>query len=294
MRLLWIILCFLLFSCANRPRERIVIRGSDTEVNLVLQMAEIFMDRDPEVSIAVTGGGSGTGLAALINRKTDIANSSRDFSSYELRLAKEREIEVLDFIFARDALCFIVNKELELDSLSIEKISAIYKGQLKNWEEAGAQNLPISLYGRQSNSGTFIYIRDSILRGDYSLGMKQMNGNAQIIEGVRNDPAGIGYVGIGYVVKEDGEVLEGLKILSLKISRNVAAISPNESENILNGSYPVIRPLFQFLDGKPDGKLKDFLLFEISEEGQKMIKYGGYFPIDDRQMKHNLKLLHNE
>lgn len=257
-------------------------------------MAEIFMDRDPEVSIAVTGGGSGTGLAALINRKTDIANSSRDFSSYELRLAKEREIEVLDFIFARDALCFIVNKELELDSLSIEKISAIYKGQLKNWEEAGAQNLPISLYGRQSNSGTFIYIRDSILRGDYSLGMKQMNGNAQIIEGVRNDPAGIGYVGIGYVVKEDGEVLEGLKILSLKISRNVAAISPNESENILNGSYPVIRPLFQFLDGKPDGKLKDFLLFEISEEGQKMIKYGGYFPIDDRQMKHNLKLLHNE
>lgn len=285
------IVLLLLLSCGSRNVETVVIRGSDTEVNLVLQLAENFMDADPNVSIAVTGGGSGTGIAALINKKTDIANSSRAFKASEIKLAEERNVEVLPIIFAVDALCFIVHSNLDIDSLSIQQIRDIYTGKTENWSELGGKNLEVSLYGRQGNSGTFSFIQEHILKANYSQKMKQMNGTSQIIEGIKNDPAGIGYAGIGYIVDKNNKLMDGVKVLSVKKTASKPAISPLKSENITNGNYPIVRPLYQYIDGKPAGKLKEFIQYELSAEGQKIISENGYFPITNQQKRHNEKIL---
>lgn len=281
-------------SCGRRDVESIVIRGSDTEVNLVLRMAETYMDDDPDISIAVTGGGSGTGIASLINKRTDIANASRAFTEEELRLASERGVDVRPIIFAVDALCFIVNENLPVEGLTLQQVREIYTGKTANWKDLGGNDAAISLYGRQGNSGTFLYIQKNILKDDYSLKMKQMNGNSQIIEGVRNDQAGIGYVGIGYVVNEKGELMKGIKVLSIQAAGQDAAVSPVNRENISNGSYKVVRPLYQYIDGKPEGKLLDFLQYELGSEGEKMILENGYFPISNEVKKQNGIQLSNE
>ncbi len=280
-----------LLSCSFRDVETIVIRGSDTEVNLVLRLAETFMDEDPDISIAVTGGGSGTGIAALINKKTDIANSSREFKPSELELARERGVDVVPIIFAVDALTFVVNDALTVDALTLDEIKAIYTGEITNWSTLGGQDLPISLYGRQANSGTFVYIQKNILQADYSDQMKQMNGTSQIIESIKNDPAGIGYVGIGYIVDKEGKVTEGIKILDIKVQDSAEAVSPLKFSNITDGTYPIVRPLYQYLDGQPTGKLKEFLLYELSDEGQEIISDGGYFPITKAYRQQNEKYL---
>lgn len=281
-------------SCGRRDVESIVIRGSDTEVNLVLRMAETYMDDDPDISIAVTGGGSGTGIASLINKRTDIANASRAFTEEELRLASERGVDVRPIIFAVDALCFIVNENLPVEGLTLQQVREVYTGKTANWKDLGGNDAAISLYGRQGNSGTFLYIQKNILKDDYSLKMKQMNGNSQIIEGVRNDQAGIGYVGIGYVVNEKGELMKGIKVLSIQAAGQDAAVSPVNRENISNGSYKVVRPLYQYIDGKPEGKLLNFLQYELGSEGEKMILENGYFPISNEVKKQNGIQLSNE
>jgi phosphate transport system substrate-binding protein len=290
--MVWI--AILLVSCGRRDVESIVIRGSDTEVNLVLRMAETYMDDDPDISIAVTGGGSGTGIASLINKRTDIANTSRAFTEEELRLASERGVDVRPIVFAVDALCFIANENLPVEGLTLQQVREVYTGKTANWKDLGGNDAAISLYGRQGNSGTFLYIQKNILKDDYSLKMKQMNGNSQIIEGVRNDQAGIGYVGIGYVVNEKGELMKGIKVLSIQAAGQDAAVSPVYRENISNGSYKVVRPLYQYIDGKPEGKLLDFLQYELGSEGEKMILENGYFPISNEVKKQNSIQLSNE
>ncbi|MCB0629535.1 MAG: phosphate ABC transporter substrate-binding protein [Saprospiraceae bacterium] len=295
MRRLWLSLIPLLFaSCFGREVETLVIRGSDTEVNLVLQLAENYMDTHSGVSIAVTGGGSGTGIAALLNKKTDIANSSRSFKDSELQLAAERKLEVVPIIFALDALSFIVNENLPIEQLSIEQLRGIYTGEISNWSEVGGPDQTISLYGRQSNSGTFTFIQTHILKGNYSPDMKQMNGTAQIIEGIKRDKAGIGYVGIGYIVNSEGQVTEGIKVLCIQGEGQSWAVSPLEPANITNGSYQIVRPLYQYLDGAPEGIRKAFLQYELSPEGQKIISENGYYAINDTYRKKNEKYLESK
>lgn len=290
----WVIVCFFLISCSNRKIESVVVRGSDTEVNLVLQLAETYMNAHDNVSVAVTGGGSGTGIASLLNKKTNIANSSRAFNDYELDLAKERDVDVRPFIFAVDALTFIANKNLNVDALSLDQIKDIYTGKFTNWSAVGGPDMPISLYGRQGNSGTFVFIQENILKGDYSQNMKQMNGTSQIVEGIKNDPAGIGYVGVGYLINSEGNLIDGIKVINLITKAGNPAVSPLVKTNILDGTYPVVRPLYQYLDGKPTGSLRDFLLFETSPEGQKIISDFGYFQITDAHSKINITTLSNE
>jgi phosphate transport system substrate-binding protein len=258
---------------------------------LYVRLAEEFMDNDPDVSIAVTGGGSGTGIAALINKKTDIANSSRELKPSELKLATERGVDVVPIIFAIDALSFVVNESLPIDSLSLLEFRKIFTGVIENWSELGGPDVRISLYGRQSNSGTFTFIQEEILEGDYSPRMKQMNGTAQIIEGIKNDPAAIGYVGIGYIVNKEGEVSQGVKVLKVKEHEYSNAVDPLILSNIRDGTYPIVRPLFQYLDGSPTGKLKAFLEYELSETGQEIISDNGYFPISKKYVEHNKKYL---
>lgn len=291
--LLFLFLLIAISSCKESDRKNIIIRGSDTEVNLVLQLSEEFMNTNENTSIAVTGGGSGTGIAALINKKTSIANSSRLFKKSELKLAKERGVEVTPIAFAIDALTFIVHKDLPIDTLSVAQIREIFTGKQTNWSAFDGPDKKISLYGRQGNSGTFSFIQEQILKANYSMEMKQMNGTSQIIEGIKNDKEGIGYAGIGYVVKKDGSLIDGVKPLSIKGEGQTKAYSPVNFEDISNGNYSITRPLYQYVDGKPKGIIKDFILYELSENGQKMISENGYFPISEKYKKLNDEQLGN-
>ncbi len=288
-----IFIIFLLWSCSFETREveNVFIKGSDTEVNLALALAETYMAADPNISIAVTGGGSGAGIAALINNKTSIANSSRPMKEAEIDLANNRGIKPIASVFAMDALALIVHEDLPVNALSVEQIGAIFRGKIQNWRELGGPDMKISMYGRQSNSGTYVYFRDSILHAEYSQDVKQMNGTAQIVEGIKNDPAGIGYVGVGYVVKKDGSITPNIKVLSVKKDAHNQAFVPTKAENITNGDYPIVRPLFQYTDGRPDGKLRDFMLFCLSDAGQAIVKQTGYYPVSRRYWATNERVL---
>lgn len=255
------------------------IRGSDTEVNLVLEQAETYMSINPNISISVTGGGSGSGIAALINGKTDIANSSREMKEAELDLARQREVEPVAIAFAIDAIVMATNAQNPVDSITLEQLGKIYSGEFTNWSEVGGADMPISLYGRQSNSGTFIYFRDNIIRGEYSPDMKQMNGTAQIVEGIKNDVAGIGYVGIGYVINQAGNKVDDLQVLQIKTTPDSPAVSPLEENVVEDGRYQITRPLYQYTDGIPTGNARAFIQFELSEQGQEIVKRNGYFPL---------------
>lgn len=283
----------LLTACSNAPEgvENIVIKGSDTEVNLALALAENYMAKDAMASIAVTGGGSGAGIAALINGKTDIANSSRPLKQEEYALAAERGVAPTATVFAMDALAIVTNDQLPVDSLTIEQIGAIYRGDIQNWSEVGGTDSKISLYGRQSNSGTFVYFRDSVLLGEYSSDLKQMNGTAQMVEAIRNDPAGIGYVGVGYIVEKDGSTTKDIKVLEIKANATSPAASPTEIANVTNGLYPIVRPLFQYTNGIPTGELRDFMLFGLSETGQQIVQKNGYYPVSRKYYAQNEKVL---
>lgn len=266
------------------------IRGSDTEVNLVQRLSEEYMENVNEISIAVTGGGSGTGIAALINKQTDIANSSRPMKSAEIEQARAKGVEPVPVIFALDGLAVITHESLSVNSLNINEVADIFKGNIKNWKSVGGPDMEISMYGRQSNSGTFIYFRDKVLKADYAQSVRRMNGTAQIVEAVKKDKAGIGYVGIGYIVNKQGNVISGINVLKLAGDAISTGVSPLESENVKSGKYPLSRPLFQYTNGKPEGNLLEFIQFELSDEGQKLIENEGYYPITYKQMEHNLSL----
>lgn len=271
--------------------ENVLIKGSDTEVNLALALSESYMERDSFISIAVTGGGSGMGIAALINGKTDIANSSRPFKPQELALARERGVNPVATVFAVDAIAIIVHEKLDIGELSILQLQGIFSGSISNWQELGGPDLELSLYGRQSNSGTFIFFRDSILKQEYALELKQMNGTAQIVEAIKSDRAGIGYVGLGYLLDRSRRMIAGVKALSIRATEAEQAFSPVLEKNITKRNYPIIRPLFQYTDGIPSGKVLDYIRFSLSEEGQHIVEEQGYYRVAAPYIQRNRKLL---
>ncbi len=267
----------------------IQIKGSDSEVNVVQKLAEEFMKRNPGVNIAVTGGGSGTGIAALINKTTDIANSSRELSPKEEEAAKKAGVTPFRVVFATDGISAIVHPENPVQKLTQEQLGKIFKGDIKNWKEVGGPDMTISLYGRQSNSGTYVFFREFVVKGDYSPHKKMMNGNAQIVEGVQRDKAGIGYVAVGYVVNEKGEIKPGIKIMNISSDGQSEAYSPAIMDNVMTGKYPISRPLNQYLAGKPTGTLLDFIRFELSPVGQEIVRKQGFFPVQKHWMDFNRK-----
>ncbi|MDB2673706.1 phosphate ABC transporter substrate-binding protein [Akkermansiaceae bacterium] len=275
----------------NSDRQVYFIRGSDTEVNLALALAERFMERDDEISLAVSGGGSGTGITALISGKTDVANSSREFKLSEKKMAKDRGVNPVPFIFAVDGLALIVNDSNSVKRLRLDQISALYRGEIKNWKNVGGPDAEVTLYGRQSNSGTYVFFQDEVVQANFSPEVRQMNGTAQIVEAVRSDPSAIGYVGVGYVRKADGSLLAGLRVVPIQIGKNPESISPLEPGVISDGTYPLSRPLFQYTDGVPQGLLREFLLFETSELGQQIVEQDGYFKIAPHHRDQNAKNL---
>jgi phosphate transport system substrate-binding protein len=254
------------------------VKGSDTMVNLAQRLAEVYMQKNSDAKIAVTGGGSGTGIAALINGKCDIADSSRPMKDKELKKAKEKGIDAKEIAVAVDALSIIVNDSNPLNTISKEAAAAIFKGDVTNWKEVGGPDLAISLYGRQPNSGTYDFFREHVLAGEYSSKMAQMNGSSQIVDAVRQDNGGVGYSGVGYVA-DNGKAVKGIKILTVSEADGGKAYSPLDEKNIYSGKYPIARALFQYVDGAPKGAAKGFIEFELSEEGQKVVEAEGFYRV---------------
>jgi len=290
------LICFGIIFAVNFTLARqkmIQIKGSDTLVNLVQILAEAYMEKHPETPIAILGGGSGTGIAALINDTCDIANHSRPLKDKEINLAWEKGVEPIRFIIAVDGLSVIVNESIPIEKMTMDQIGAIYRGEIKNWKEVGGSNKPISLYGRQSNSGTYVFFQEHILgKQNYSPHMKRMNGNAQIIEGVIQDKYGIGYVGVGYVIdSRSGKVRKGIKVLKVSKNANSPAYSPSDKAAVDSGYYPIARPLFQSTNGKPKGAIWDFIKFETGPDGQKIVEREGFFTIGSAHKAQNEKNL---
>jgi len=274
-------------------QKMIQIKGSDTLVNLVQILAEAYMAKHPDVPIAVLGGGSGTGIAALINGTCDIANHSRPLKEKEINLAWEKGVKPCRFIIAVDGVSIIVNKSNPIEKLEIEQLGAIYRGEITSWKEVGGPDKQISLYGRQSNSGTYVFFQEHVLgKQNYSPHMKQMNGNAQIVEGVIQDESGIGYVGVGYVMdSKSRKVRKGIKILNVSKDADSPAYSPLDKTAVDEGKYPIARPLFQSTSGIPQGAVLDFIKFETSTEGQKIVEREGFFTIGSSHQDENKKNL---
>jgi phosphate transport system substrate-binding protein len=274
MKFLAILLVTLLSACSPN-NETIKIKGSDTEVNLAVVLAEQFHKVNKDVLVSVSGGGSGLGLASLLNGNADIANSSRSMKQTEFDLFKQKNIEIESFVFAQDAIAFVVSDKLTIDSLSTNDIAKVLSGKYTNWTSLNQKSKPITIYGRQSNSGTHDYVK-SILNIHFSPYAKQMNGNAQIIEAIKADASGIGYVSAGYVLKGN---TTGIKVLSIYTGKS-NAVSPLNAMAIASGSYYFQRPLFQYFKKNEYQKIKPFLDFEKSIIGAKIIKESGYYPVN--------------
>jgi phosphate transport system substrate-binding protein len=275
-----------------QKQKMLQVKGSDTMVNLVQILAEEYMAKNPGSAIAVLGGGSGTGITAIINRTCDIADHSREWKQKEIEQAWEKGVQPRFFAIAVDGLSIIVNEKNTITSLTMPEVGSIYRGEIKNWKALGGPDKPISLYGRQSNSGTYVFMQEHVLGNKpYSTDVKEMNGNAQIIEGVIQDEAAIGYVGVGYLYDKDGKIRKGLKILTISKTKGGPAFSPTDKKAVDSGDYPISRPLFQASNGKPSGLAADFIRFELSPEGQKIVEREGFYTIGAPLQAKNTKNL---
>ena len=202
--------------------ESITVKGSDTMVILAQRWAEEYMKKNPGVKIQVTGGGSGTGIAALINRTTDFANSSRKIKSEETAAVQAAKGRVFEAPVALDALSVVVNRENPVAALSLVQVGKIYSGYINNWKQVGGPDQKIIRYSRESNSGTYSFVKDEVMKGrDYAADCQTMNGTSDVAEAVSRDKWGIGYGGVAYFAK-----VPALKIVSIKKTEDAPAVSP--------------------------------------------------------------------
>ncbi len=248
--------------------EMIEVRGSDTMVNLGQGWAEAFMDKHPEAMISVTGGGSGTGVAALINGTIDMAQVSRSMSEEELQQAADNGIDVHEIVGGRDGIAITVNVNNPVDTLSMSQVKAIYTGEITNWSEVDGEDMEIGLYSRDTSSGTYVFFREFVLdEEDFSDDALLMPSTQAIVEGVIQDEGGIGYIGLGYLSDET-------KAVQISMEDGGEAFDPESSE------YPVARPLFLYVAGEPTGVMKEYVDFILSDEGQEVVANVGFIPLN--------------
>ncbi len=265
------------------------IRGSDSEVSLVERLADAFMQRNREISISVTGGGSGVGIAAMLDATIDICTSSREMQPLERLLALRKRAEPIATVFATDALSVIVHADNPLASLDLDSLGAIYRGEQRDWSFlAGARGGPVVCYGRQSSSGTYGFFKSAVVKGEYGSEMRQMSGNSHILEAIARDPGGIGYVAVGVLGKA-----QDLAVRAIPVRKNAGghAVSPLDRPAVLAGEYPIARPLLQFTNGQPRGVVRDFLRFELSPDGEALVEEMGFYPVVTAWRDRNAHLL---
>jgi phosphate transport system substrate-binding protein len=223
--------------------------------------------------VQVTGGGSGTGIAALLNGATDICNSSRPMKASEIAdFVKKFKSRPHEYKTCLDGLSVYVHASNPLTEISIPQLEGIFTGKITNWKDVGGPDLPISLYGRENSSGTYEFFKDHVLqKKDFAPATKTMPGTAAVIQGVAKDKNGIGYGGIAYG--------EGVKHLKVAKTDGGAAVEPTE-ENVLSGKYPIARYLFNYVaPAKDTGAIAEYITWCTSDEGQAVVKDVGYFPL---------------
>lgn len=273
-------------TSALAAQQMIQVKGSDTIVNLSQAWAEAFTAKTGKF-VAVTGGGSGTGIAALIDGKCDVANSSRDIKKSEIEQAKAKGVTPVGFAVGIDGLAVVVSDKNPLKKISPEDVGKLFRGEITNWKQLGGNDAPVTLYGRQPNSGTYVFFQEHVLGNkDYSQKMNQMNGSAQIIEAIAKDGSAIGYTGVGYIFGEDGKVFSGIKPLDI-VAKDGQAVSPTDSAAVKSGKYPLARNLMQYVNGKPRGEVLELLRFSLSEEGQKIAEKQGFYAVGGDLIKAN-------
>lgn len=275
--ILAMLVVLVLVSCGS-DRPVLTIKGSDTEVNLSVLLAEVFYKQNNKMVLSVSGGGTGLGIAALLNGLADIANASRPINDFEKQLFLEEGIELIPVVFAQDALVIITNKTINVDSLSTSQLSSIFAGRISNWATLGQPEMPITIYGRQNNSGSHGFLK-SRLGIDFALNAREMNGNAQIIEAVKSDAGGIGYVGAGYVIRNGKKIDDDYNIVSI-FEEGQPAYSPLDYDAVVSKRYYLQRPLYQYVLKNSMDKAQPFLDFEKSALGKKIIEENGYFPAE--------------
>lgn len=275
-----------LLGGALRGAKMLQIKGSDTMVNLVQILAEEYMGRNPGSAIAVLGGGSGTGITGLINQTCDIANSSREWKPKEIDQAWDKGVSPRPFVIAVDGLSVIVNEKNPVDQLTMAQVGALYRGEIKNWKTLGDFAKPVSLYGRQSNSGTYVFMQEFVLGNkNYSTDMKEMNGNAQIIEGVLQDEGAVGYVGVGYLYDENRQIRKGLKVLKVSKTAGGPGFLPTDKAAVDSGDYPIARPLYMATNGRPKGEAAKLLAWIVGPAGQAVVEREGFFTVGEGKYK---------
>jgi phosphate transport system substrate-binding protein len=243
-----------------------------------LAWAEAYQKVSPDVRVSVSGGGSGTGIAALVNGTTDIANASRKIKAEEIADAKKNGIEPYEIEIARDAIGVIVNPANPVEQLTLQQISDVYSGKIKNWREIGGEDRPIVLLSRESNSGTHVFFLEQVVR----LGQKDnktlfsqdtllLPSSEGIIAEVRQNPNAIGYDGLGYITPE-------VKTLAIAPKAGGEYVKPSV-ESVNSGQYPIARPLFMYTPGEPIGAVKTYIDWILGPDGQQIVKDLGFVPL---------------
>jgi phosphate transport system substrate-binding protein len=256
--------------------ETIENKGSDTLVNLALAWAERYMELHPDVRLSVTGGGSGTGIAALINGTVDIANASRQMKPEEIEAAEANGITPVEFVVARDAIAVVVHPSNPVDGLTFQQVSDIYTGKITNWREVGGEDRPIVLLSRESNSGTHVYFLENVVRMGkesdllFSPGTLLMPSSEGITAEVSQNPNTIGYDGLGYVTPEQ-------KVVAVAADADGPHVLPSVA-SVNDGSYPIARPLFMYTAGEPGGRIATYLDW-VRDEGQSVVSELGFVPL---------------
>ena len=276
---------FFLAACVLNHRadaannSSLQIKGSDTMVNLGQAWAEEFMKMHPNVFAAVTGGGSGTGFAALIGNTCDIAMSSREIKPKEIELAGKKKIEPKEFKVALDGLAVVVHKDNPVSSLSLDELAGIFTGKIKNWKDVGGKDLKIVLLSREVNSGTHVYFKEHVLRKNDPASKEEFSPEALLLpssqaiaDEVSNNHGAIGYFGMGYLSP-------ALKAVSVSKDKNAEPVVP-ALDNVVSGKYPISRPLFLYTKGAPEGAAKEFVDFVLSAKGQEIVIKTDFVPVN--------------
>lgn len=273
----------LLLGCggADRPQRAVIQnKGSDTLLNVAQAWAEAYSGVDAGVLIAVTGGGSGTGISAMINGTVDIANSSRKMRERELAAARENGIEPIEFVVGYDALAIFLHEDNPVETLTLGQIKDVYGegGAVGRWADLGV-SVPgcgsdeVVRVSRQNNSGTYVYFKEAVLGDDveFRLGSRDMHGSKDVVDLVEHTPCAIGYSGLAYAT-------EHVRIPCVAEKEGAACVTPT-TETAVQGSYPIARPLFMYTAGHPRGPVETYMNWILSDEGQCVILDRGYAPV---------------
>jgi len=265
----------LLAVATNTNAGSITAKGSDTLVILAQKWAEVYMGENPSVKIQVTGGGSGTGFAALQNQATDLCNASRKIKAKEIEnCVKAFGKRPTEYKVAIDGLSVYVNTDNPLNELSVDQLDLVFSGKVKNWKEIGGADVPITVYSRENSSGTYEFFKEHVLKGkDFTASAQTMPGTAAVLQAVAKDKNGVGYGGAAYGA--------GAKHLKIKADDSSPAVEPTE-ENVIGQKYPIWRYLYIYVNPALDkGEIAAYLKWIRGDEGQKLVKEVGYFALPE-------------